>query len=159
MAENQIQTVNYRHEAIINWMLTNPHRPLKDCAEELGYTQAWLSTIIHSDMFQEAYQVRCRDAGLTAIHTMRNRVTGVAALALGKLEDRLEREGKNEPSENFLVNTTKTLLAAAGFSAGDGNASQHLHLHIPVDPAVLSQARERAAQFHSSPIVDAVAGS
>ncbi len=44
--------VNFRHEAIIDMMIAAPIMTKGEIALHLGYTQAWISTLIQSDAFQ-----------------------------------------------------------------------------------------------------------
>lgn len=135
-------TLNYRHEQIINWLLANPHRPLRDCALHFNYTQPWLSQIVHSDMFQEAYRRRADELGVEVVHTLKNRLTAYASLALERNIEKLEG---GKCSENFLGSAMANTLKAFGYSGGGASPQEHKHLHVHVDATTLSEARERAA--------------
>jgi hypothetical protein len=139
----QIAAINHRQEQIINWLIANPHRQLGDCAAYFGYSQPWLSIIVHSDLFQAAYKERCKELGAEVVHTVRNKLTGLAALSLDKTMEKLEAGA----SERFLGETTKNVLQALGYApaGGNGNGGEQKHLHIHVDGATLTAARERAA--------------
>lgn len=132
-------TLNHRHEQIINWLIANPHRPLRDCALAFNYTQSWLSQIVHSDMFQEAYRRRADELGVEVVHTLKDRLTAYAALALERNIEQLEKPGC---SENFLGSAMANTLKALGYST---QQQEHKHLHVHVDPQTLVEARERAA--------------
>ena len=139
----EIQSINHRHEGIINWLVTNPHRSLGECAQELGYTQPWLTQIIHSDMFQTKYQERCQEVGELAVHTVKNRLTAVAMMALDKTEERMQSGGA---SERFLTDTTKNVLSALGYTPQTMVAGPSMHQHLHVDAQTLIDARQRASQ-------------
>lgn len=145
----EIQRLNHRHEAIVNWLVANPHRSLTECAECLGYTLPWLSQVVHSDMFQAKYQERCREVGEIAVHTVKNRLTAVALLALQKTQERLE---SGASSERFILDATKNSLASLGYTQ-ETITPQQIHQHLHVDASVLEAARSRAAaRFSSFPI-------
>lgn len=132
-----LQRLNHRHEQIINWLITHPSEPLSECAREFGYTQAWLSQVIHSDMFQAAYQDRCREAGITAIHTITSRLNVAAALALDKTIERLEGD---VASERMISDTLRQTLPALGYGVKKDSPEGHLHLHLTAED--LTRARE-----------------
>lgn len=86
----EIQDMTYRHEAILRWLVCNPHRPLKDCARELGYTQAWLSIIVHSDIFQARLRHMQDNLNDGALVDIRQKLQGIAHAALDKMADSIE---------------------------------------------------------------------
>ena len=49
----QIKKLGWWHTAIMEWMLANPDKTLRECAENFDVTQPWLSSVINSDLFQE----------------------------------------------------------------------------------------------------------
>lgn len=48
----QIKKLSHRHLAIMDWLLANPREKLSECAAHFGVSQAWLSTVINSDLFK-----------------------------------------------------------------------------------------------------------
>lgn len=144
MSAIPISSINHRHEQIINWLIANPHLSLGECARTFNYTQNWLSQVIHSDMFQAIYRRRVEEEGGLVVHTMANKLTGLAAAVVDKTLERIEM---GLASERFLSDTTETVLGALGYSAKalPQQAQQHLHVHLT--PEDLVQAREaRASQ-------------
>ena len=62
MAESvQIQSMSHRHMAIADWLLANPERKQRECAEAFGVSEAWISIVKNSDVFREYFAKR-RDA-------------------------------------------------------------------------------------------------
>lgn len=57
-ANNSIARLSHTHEQIINWLIANPELSLRQCADYFGYTQSWLSRLIHSDLFQNKLRDR-----------------------------------------------------------------------------------------------------
>lgn len=143
-----IKKISHRHEGVLNWLVSNPHKSQGDCAEALGYTETWLSILIHTDMFQARLLERCEEVGVVCTHTIKNKLIGIAALSLDRTRERLERLGKEEPTERFLLDTTKNVLAAIGYAPANGGVKEqkHLHLHIPVSGEQIAAAREEAAK-------------
>lgn len=138
----EIKRVSYRHDGIINWLIANPHRTLGECAFEHGYTQAWLSCIVHSDMFQALYQERAQALGVEVVHSVKNLMTRVAVHALERTEEMLYAE----PSERFVGDTRDNMLQMLGFVKARPETAQHQHMHVHVPGELLEEARERAAQ-------------
>lgn len=139
-----VQKLNHRHEQIINWLIMNPDRSLGDCAAFFGYTQPWLSTLIHTDMFQAAYRERCKEAGTVAVHTIINELGGLTSLAIEKSRERLE---KGNASERFLGDTLNNCLKGLGYGAplNQPQNTNGAQLHLHVDASQLLAARERVA--------------
>ena len=143
LSAKPIGSVNHRHEQLVNWLILNPGKTLKQCAEELHYTQCSLSRIIHSDMFQEVYRTRCQEVGAIASHTIVGQLRGVAALALERAEELLQ---KPEPDPRFVGDTLRTTLGALGYAPSNGGAGESRHLHVHLTPQDLRDARTAAAQ-------------
>jgi hypothetical protein len=142
LSAKPIAQLNHRHQQLINWLILNPDKTLTQCARELKYTQASLSRIIHSDMFQEMYRARAEEAGALASHTIVDKLKGVAALALERAQDILVQP---EPSERFVGDTLRTTLGALGYGPSNGtHEEKHVHLHLT--PQDLEAARARVAQ-------------
>jgi hypothetical protein len=137
-----LEGLNHRHEQIVNWLVCNPDRSLGECAAFFGYTRPWITSIVHSDMFQMVYQARCREVGVVAVHGMVERLTTVAGMALDETERRL-KEG--QVSERGLGEVLNMALKATGYLREEKPAEKHQHLHLFVDATSLREARERAA--------------
>ncbi len=137
--------INHRHEQIINWMICNPDRPLSECAREFNYSLAWIYTLTHTDTFQAAYRKRCKEVGVHAVHTISNRLTGVTAKALDRLEEKIDA---GEMTERGLIEFTKAALAGAGYLRPGARGSQ-AHLHLYVEPEAILAAREQAMKVVS----------
>jgi hypothetical protein len=142
-----LERLNHRHDAIILWLLTYPDRTLGDCAEYFGYTQAWLSRIIHTDMFQAAYKQKAQELCAAPIHELKSKMIFLAATALDKATERIEG---GLASERFLSDTMKASLTSLGYGAPvvqNDNRSQQVHVHVSAEQ--LAEARERAATIRT----------
>lgn len=60
MAESvQIQSISHRHQAIVDWLLTNPEvKNLNVLCQQMNVTRAWLSVVMNSDVFKDYYAKR-----------------------------------------------------------------------------------------------------
>jgi hypothetical protein len=143
---HQLQDLSHRHQAIIDWLILNPDKGLGDCAAHFNYTKVWLSNIVHSDMFQAAYQEQCKARHALAVHTLVNEMGGLTALAIDKTREKLEG---GQASERFLGDTLRTSLAALGYGAGNGNGNGNGHstINVQVNAPTIIAAREKAARL------------
>lgn len=91
-----IQNVSHTHEQIINWLLENPEKALRECAEYFHYTQGWLSQIIHSDCFQAQLRMRQNDVFVRCAQDIPVKLKGLADVAIEKVQDALERSADGD---------------------------------------------------------------
>jgi hypothetical protein len=144
MAQTQIKKVSFTHEAFANWLIEHPHRNLRDAALYFGYTQAWLSQILHSDAFQEV--LRKKQALMTelVILDVHGKLKATADVALGKLSEQIEKSENGE----FLLDATDRLLHRMGYAPSSSrnpgaiNIQQTtVHQNIAVPASDLAAAR------------------
>ena len=141
MAANQIQRLSDVHEYILDWLLANPGQPQYLLANSLGYTQAWISTVINSDVFQAKLREAQEERRDLIVLGPSEKLNAVADLALEKTLEKLEVN----PSEGFLAQTSSMALKALGYGGNKGSAGEaHKHLHLHVGADELQAARERA---------------
>lgn len=145
MAETQIQKVSHKHEAIVRWLVENPEEPLHKCAKEFGVQRAWLSVIIHSDVFQERLREAHGEVFSETTLKLREKLSGVAHRAVDKLAEKVE----DTQDGNYLLKVADTAMKhLAGPStngvgeAAVGNTQNNFYL---VDQGALKEARERMA--------------
>ncbi len=136
--------LNHRHEQIINWLICNPDKTQGDCAREFNYTEAWLSQVINSDMFQAAYRKRCDELGVMAVHTMHARLAGAASVALSAAVRRIEAGGA---SDRLINDTMRTALQGLGYGPAQQPPEPQKHLHLHINAESLEAARSRAAEM------------
>ncbi|MGD9662719.1 MAG: hypothetical protein AB7U63_15745 [Porticoccaceae bacterium] len=125
MAENQIQRISHKHSMIMNWLVLNPDKPLRECAEHFGVTQAWLSTVIHSDVFQAEFQEKLKNIHNHCAQSIPEKLRVVTDIALDKLAGCI---AQSEDPEYILDAADKALhrmgyapaSARNGFNAGQG---------------------------------------
>lgn len=126
MAESaQIQKISHRHSMIMNWMVLNPDKPLRMCADHFGVTQAWLSTVIHSDVFQAEFQQKLENIHVRCAEGIPEKLKVVADIALDKLAEKIS---ESEDADFILDAADKALhrmgyapsSARNGFGSGQG---------------------------------------
>lgn len=126
MAEsNQISRLSHTHEAIMNWMLLNPGESLRACADHFQITQSWLSTVIHSDIFQAQLAQRNEGIRCRVAEAIPKKMQIAADIGLDKLATKIE-ESENP---DFILDATDKLLHRLGYApqkvpTGPGIAGQ-----------------------------------
>lgn len=146
----EIQKVSHSHEAIILWLLENPDRPLRECAAIFGYTQPWLSTVIHSDAFQEQLRLRQNEMMVLTGRDIRHKMEAAADIALEGLTRKLE----NTEDGDFLLDATDKLLARMGHgpaTARNPAPVTNNTMHITVSSGDLAEARALLRGKHQEP--------
>lgn len=152
-----VQRLNHRHDAIITWLIENPQRKLGECAKELGYTQTWLSIVVHSDLFQLEYQRLARERGEIAVHSSAARLGRIADLGMAAIERRLELDGEKPVGDSLLLGATNSALEKLGFLPASAKTQTIVNNGtLIVNQADLAQAREAAAAAHAKVIELAV---
>lgn len=108
-----IKRVSIRHEAIMDYLMCNPGMPLGNVAMHFGITQAWLSQIIHSDVFQEMLRKK-QDIGFHhTVLPIKEKMLVVAHQAL----DRLVEELPLEKSASNLSSIAGDVLERLGYTS------------------------------------------
>lgn len=143
MAESaQIANINHRHEGIADWLLANPHRQLKDCAEELRISQSHLSVIINSDAFR-VYFARRRAIlndmqAQETVATLYDIVRKANAVVLKELE-------KEDAAAGFALDASTKALKSLGYGAASitvNDNRKQVAIGV-VDRSTLEASRER----------------
>jgi hypothetical protein len=149
----ELKSVNTRHDAIMMWLLSNPHRNVKECAVELNYGRAYVSQVIGTDVFQAKYQALCKEQGVEAAHAgqgIRDRLERVAHVSLSQLETQVERGGLS-PKE--LVGACRMSLSGLGYGSPSAVAHTGPVTNVYVGNDVLQAARDRVLLRSSSTAV------
>ena len=156
MKRKDLQKTNHRHEAIAEWLVSNPDKQMGDCAKFFKYTQPWLSRIVHSDLFQAYYRNLCDKRGEIAVHSIAAKLNYAVNIALDKTIDRLQ-DTEKPPSERFIMETGSTLLDKLGYG---GKGDLHVHTgdekHVHLTPEQLLNARNTASEVLSMKKVNVI---
>jgi hypothetical protein len=142
---SHVQKLNFGHDAIIDWLLANPDKNQGDCASAFNYTQAWLSRIVNSDLFQVEYQRRLAEKRDRLDGELALDIRRVARKSIQAVERRLD---SGACSDAFLMKSMDHTLAVLGYTQEQGNVPAA----GPVSPTVqvniiqedINRARERA---------------
>lgn len=146
-----LKRLNHRHRAIIDWILANPERSLGDCARALGYSQAWLSTVIGTDLFRDEFARRRAGLEEQEDREIVGKLRRVAKSTLDLMATRLE-SGANDGdpvSDQLLIQGSREALRALGYG-GPARAQTHININHgqqqinngAVDEGTLREAQE-----------------
>lgn len=113
-----IQKISHTHDLLMDWLLENPERPLRDCALYFGYTQAWVSTIIHSDIFQAKLSERQGEIFAQVAQDIPSKLRATAGMALEKLAAAVEHSEDPE----FLLSAADKTLHRLGYAPSSGRS-------------------------------------
>ncbi len=143
-----VQEMTIRHDMLIDWLIANPERTQGDCAAAFNLTQAWLSTLLNSDMFKAKITERLAELGEGVREIIKLKMTHAADIAMDKTIEKLT-EGA---SEDFLTQTRDTLLTRLGYGdkpMNGGNGHAPIELNIGISADLLNQARVKAKQINT----------
>lgn len=125
----------------MEWLIANAELPLSACALHFKVSQAWLSVIIHSDIFQAKYSERLKDHFDERIIPLRDKLVGVSHLVLDKLAEKAPFMEDPTDLTDTLKATTKALgMGASHISIGDKTTVQ-INQQTNLSPLELEQAR------------------
>ncbi len=146
---NQILAVSDLHEGILNYLVTHPAVSRLEVAEAFGVTRCWLSTIIHSDVFQAKLRERQDEVFTEAIVApIEQKLLGAAHMAAERMMELLPNTGDLREVSGAMDTALKNLgygqRSTATINADQVNVVQ-------VSSESLSRARDlvgaaRAAQ-------------
>lgn len=136
-----VQRVSHTHEAILQFMIANPAAPLGLVAAHFGYTQPWLSTLIHSDAFQAQLRRRQNEVfGEVVIAELKDKIVGAAHIAIDKLAEKVEVA--NDIRD--VTDAAEMLLKSLGYGAPKAVPAQvsQTNVYNFADKETLARSRE-----------------
>lgn len=121
-----LKRISHVHDLVMNWMLLNPQKSLRECSEYFGYTQAWLSTLIHSDIFQARLKEKQELVFAQVAQSIPRKLTAVADVALEKLGEMVA----DSTDPEFVLDVADKALHRMGFAPASarnpaGSPAQH----------------------------------
>lgn len=117
----QIAKVNPWHQRFADWLILDGAAPgwNKRAAEHFGRTPAWISTVYHSDAFQDFYRAREAEYSKELLQTVQEKIVGAAGQAIDALAQRLTLEADILPYDT-LLETVDILGRRSGLGEGKG---------------------------------------
>ena len=152
----EIAKISFSHEAIINWLVLNPEKQLRDCAAYFGYTQAWLSTIIHSDIFQAKLRARQDEVFGEIVEGIPEKLRALADVSIEKLTQQVEQFD----SPRLAMDACSLALKSLGYGAPAprGPVVQNVQNNFQVSAEDLANIRQKmlAQSLGNTPNADVI---
>jgi len=130
-----LSKLSITHDMIMDWMLQNPGQTLAMCAQEFGYTVAWISMIVNSDLFQERLAQRRQEIDTLVHADIPTRMRGVAAQALEKIA----RHVSTTEDPDYLLQTADKMLHRLGYAPSKGPVSNAKTVNVQQNVFVASK--------------------
>lgn len=154
----QITRLTPRHYALMDHILAHPTTSMGDIAVAFGVTQAWLSTVYHSDLFQHVLNERRNNVSADFDRTTIGKLRAIADKGLDNLTTALDDE---ETPLSMQQSITEMSLKALGVLGGKAssptvviNNTQNNAPHSTDDLSLAIQAaRERIMAKKAQPLV------
>lgn len=137
-----------KHEAILQFMIANPTLKMSQVAASFGVTPAWLSTIVHSDAFQNQLARRHDELfDVAVVQELGDKVTAAAHLTIDEYLEKVPTLSADQ-----LITSTDKLLGRLGYGSKNGNGSTVFNVgeganiqvnQHQVSPDVVARAREK----------------
>lgn len=151
MSQTQVARLTPRHETILAFVMANPTVKRGEVARLFGVTEAWLSTIIHSDIFQARLSERTDEVFSETLVPLCEKVT---ALAHKSLDHLLEKVDLMPVDGQFK--TAEMALKMAGYGTQNSrNPTAPLvqqNNFFGATPELLKAARDRLGATPVTPI-------
>lgn len=150
----QLKKLSPKHDAIMEWLLLNPERSFKECAGTFGVTQAWLSCIVHSDIFQARYQKLMGQNRDDRVMPLRQKMLGLAHASI----DKLTEIQAVHADPDFQLDLATKMVKGLGFGAptpASLTVTNNIGFVSSVSPEELLAAREVYRKFQQRLAIDA----
>lgn len=164
----KLRTVSWWHEQLVDWMLLNPDKPLKDAARVFDVSVNYIYLLKNSDTFK-AYWLHRRakreetldDKMPEIFGSLQDKLATVADMSLDQIlaqlsnNEKLTSVGAPGLSTDELRATADTALRRLGYGVAPtpGGASlspgaPNINVQVNVDAAALAAAREKMQLLH-----------
>ena len=120
----EVKKLTHKHDAIMSWLILNPEKSQRECADYFNVTQAWLSSLVNSDIFRSAMRARTDEVHVRIADSIPAKLSNLAHLGTSKLEEKLE---KSEDPE-FILSATDKILHRMGYGPQGARAGSALPL-------------------------------
>lgn len=160
MAESaQIQRMSHRHDAIIDFLIANPHvKNLELLCHHLQITRSWLSVVMRSDVFREEYTRRRMEHNQGLSASIIQHQLELTLKAMSKLDQALD-EADLDP--HLCLETIKAFTPTPGRApqAAPAMSAKETDREFVIDRGVLVKARETIREIHTTPALPAPEGA
>lgn len=147
----QPQKFMWWYDAIIDWMLSNPDKPLSACATELNRHPEYIRILVRSDIFQTRYQERRAETNSRMSIAIADRASRVGIKALDIMLERMEEHPERIPIDALVSMADKTLhhLGYGQPRTSAANVATQVNVSLSVGKEVLEHARRRMREIEA----------
>jgi hypothetical protein len=117
--EPAIDTMRPVHEQMLNWVLENPEKGLREMAAHFGYSMSWLSRVMNSDLFRAKLAERQEVLFARIADDIPAKLRGLANVAIERLGEKLE--GSEDP--RFIRESFDSVMEYMGYGQPRGNGA------------------------------------
>src|SRR5678815_1916729 len=145
----QVKNINPWHRDLADWLILNGNSPgwNRRAAEHFKVGQAWISTVVHSDAFQD-YYLRLRDEiTKPQLFSAKERMTGILDQTLTKIEEKLENQG-DTLTLGSLLDAADILAKRTGH--GEGKSSDQTIVQVNTQVVTKEALEESRARMRGT---------
>jgi len=153
-AQYDLKNISNKHMAIIEHMCANPMEKLGDVARAFGVGRAWLSRLIHSDLFQAKLAERQDECFIECAMPLRSKIHNLAHETIDKLTEKVEA-GANVSE---LQTIAELALDATGYGAKKKEETSPTVV-VNIDSESLASARNKIGRTFDGESVTEVSAS
>lgn len=138
--------VHWWYERLADWMIANPHRPLKDAAGELGCTVSYVYQLKNTDTFEAYWAARSNQHSDAICVPIAEKAKATAEQALDILSRKLTTVGEAASGE-FLLDTADKLMKRLGYAATKNQPPTQVNVGVTLISAEeLQRAKDKMYQ-------------
>lgn len=144
------QRFRFWYDAIIDWMLVNPDKPLKQCAKDLGRGEDTIYTITSSDIFRARLAERRQDFNDRLAMSLGDAAGGVAVAAMMELKKRIVDNPAKIPTVvlNDIANKTMERLGYGTAPVAPAVQVNNITNTVSVSSDALKEAKAAMREVH-----------
>lgn len=161
----EVKKISWWHEQLVDWMLLNPDKRLKDAAVVFGVTEQYIYMLKNSDTFKE-YWARRRatregkldDGAPQLLGSLQEKLSTLAEMSLDQMLEQIElnspanRAGHSNIAHDELRDTAEMALKRLGYGApavANGPAQPGTpQVNVTINANLIAEAREKMKQLH-----------
>lgn len=149
MSAKPPQKFNRRHQTLLMAVLLWPDKTQREISKMVGMTEAWVSTVLNSDMFREQLARVEGEFSGALLCSMREKAQAVMSMGMDRL---MERMALGADKTEVIAGVVDKMNSIAQPSAAPVPAN---HLHVNISANDLAAAREamRTVRAAAEPLI------
>jgi len=137
------QKINHLHEQMMDWMLANPQRPLKEMAPVFNVSVPFIYMLVNSALFQQELNRRHAELWGEIRVELKDKLQAAAHASLDKVLDALQAP---ECTSDFALSAMDKVTSKLGYGPARGAAGGQapappVQVNVTINRGLLAQAR------------------